>query len=76
MAKATYRYLSRSALALSLLEDSADTYVLTAERHAQCPQLAAFLSRHIRIKPSIYVYTSFVSDLVLAKSIAVGKTPR
>ena len=26
--------------------------------------------------PSTYVYTSFVSDLVLAKSIAVGNTPR
>ena len=26
--------------------------------------------------PSTYVYTSFVSDLVLAKSVAVGKTPR
>ena len=28
------------------------------------------------ITPSTYVYTSFVSDLVLVKSVAVGKTPR
>ena len=36
----------------------------------------AFFSRHTRITPSSYVYTSFVSNLVLAKSVAVGKTPR
>ena len=38
--------------------------------------LEAFLSRHTRITPSTYVYTPFISDLVLAKSIAVGKMPR
>ena len=41
-----------------------------------CPQPAAFFSRRTRITPSTYVYTSFVSDLVLAKSVAVGKMPR
>ena len=41
-----------------------------------CPQAAAFLSRRTRIMPPTYVYTPFVSDLVLAKSVAVGKTPR
>ena len=45
------------------------------ERRA-CPQPAAFFSRRTRITPSTYVYTSFVSDLVLTKSVAVGKTPR
>ena len=72
-----YKYLRRSAQALSLLEDSgpsADTYFDTKRR--ACPQPAAFLSRHTRITPSTYVYRSFVSDLVLAKSVAVGKTPR
>ena len=39
-------------------------------------QSAAFFSRRTRITPSTYVYTSFASDLVLAKSVAVGKTPR
>ena len=58
---------SHSALALSLLKDM--------ERHT-CPQPAAFFSRRTRITPSTYVYTSFVSDLVLAKSVAVGKMPR
>ena len=61
----------------SELEDSgpsADTYFDT-ERRA-CPQPAAFFSRRTRITPSTYVYTSFVSDLVLAKSVTVGKTPR
>ena len=70
-------YLSRSALALRLLDDSgpsADTY-FDMERRA-CPQPTSFFSRRTRITPSTYVYTSFVSDLVLAKSVAVGKTPR
>ena len=55
------------------LGPSADTYFDT-ERRA-CPQPAAFFSRRTRITPSTYVYTSFASDLVLAKSVAVGKTP-
>ena len=38
--------------------------------------LLAFLSRRTCIAPSTYVYTSFVNDLVLAKSVAIGKTPR
>ena len=38
--------------------------------------LETFLSRHTCITPSTYVYTPFASDLVLAKSVAVGKTPR
>ena len=41
-----------------------------------CPQPAAFLSQRTRITPSAYVYTSFASNLVLAKTIAVGKTQR
>ena len=52
--------------------ESADTY-FDMERPA-CPQPAAFLSRRARLTPSTYVYASFVSDLVLAKSVAVGKT--
>ena len=53
---------------------SADTCFGT-ERRA-CPQPAAFLSQCTCITPSTYVYTSFVRDLVLAKSVAVGKTVR
>ena len=72
-------YLRRSFLALGLLEGSspsADTYFDT-ERRA-FPQPAAFLSRRTRITPSTHVYTTtpFVSDLVLVKSVAVGKMPR
>ena len=44
------------------------------ERHA-FHQPAAFLSRHAHITPSTYVYTTFFSDLVLAKFVAVGKMP-
>ena len=74
-----YIHVPTSSLAVcfSVLEDggpSAETCFDT-ERHA-CPQPAAFLSRRTRISPSAYVHTSFVSDLVLTKSIAVGKTPR
>ena len=53
---------------------SADTY-FDMERCA-CPQPAAFLSRRRCITPSTYVYTSFVSDLAVAKFVAVGKTSR
>ena len=71
-------YIPTSSLAIcfSVLEDSgpsAET-CLDTERRA-CPQPAAFFSRRTRITPSTYVYTSFASDLVLAKSVAVGKTP-
>ena len=65
------------AICFSVLEDSgpsAET-CLDTERRAY-PQPAAFFSRRTRITPSTYVYTSFVSDLVLKKSVAVGKTPR
>ena len=68
---------SNFAICFSVLEDSgpsAET-CLDTERRA-CPQPAAFFSRRTRITPSTYVYTSFVSDLVLTKSVAVGKTPR
>ena len=64
---------SSLAIYFSVLEDcdpSAET-CLDTERRA-CPQSAAFFSRRTRITP---LYTSFVSDLVLAKSVAVGKTP-
>ena len=72
-------YIPTSSLAIcfSVLEDSgpsAET-CLDTERCA-CPQPAAFFSRRTRITPSTYVHTSFVSDLMLAKSVAVGKTPR
>ena len=33
-------------------------------------------STYTCITPSTYVYTSFVSDLALAKSVAVGKSSR
>ena len=68
---------SNLAICFFVLEDSgpsAETCFDT-ERSA-CPQAAAFLSRRTHITPSTYVYTPFVSDLVLAKSVAVGKTPR
>ena len=72
-------YIPTSSLAICffVLEDgspSAETCFDT-ERSA-CPQAAAFLSQRTRIMPSTYVYTSFVSNLVLEKSVAVGKTPR
>ena len=70
-----YILTSSLAICFSVLEDggpSAET-CLDTERRA-CPQPAAFFSRRTRITPSTYVYTSF--DLVLAKSVAVGKTPR
>ena len=41
-----------------------------------CPPPAAFLSQCTHITPSTYVYTFFVSYLVLTKSVAVGKTSR
>ena len=65
------------AICFSVLEDSGSSAetCLDTERRA-CPQPAAFLCRRTRITPSTYVYTSFVSDLVLAKSVAIGKTPR
>ena len=69
-------YIPTSSLAIcfSVLEDSGPSAETCsdAERRA-CPQPAAFLSRRTRITPSTYVYTSSVSDLVLAKSVAVGK---
>ena len=70
-------YIPTSSLAIcfSVLEDSgpsAET-CLDTERRA-CPQPAAFFSRRTRITPSTYVYTSFVSDLVLTNSVAVAKT--
>ena len=61
----------------SELEDSGpsvDTYFDTERR--DYPQSAAFFSRRTSITPSTYGYTSFGSDLVLAKSVAVGKTPK
>ena len=72
-------YIPTSSLAICffILEDgspSAETCFDTEQ--SACPQAAAFLSRCTCITPSTYVYTSFVSDLVLAKSVAVGKTPR
>ena len=71
-------YIPTSSLAIgfSNLEDSGpSTETCFSERRA-CPQHAAFLSRRTCIAPSTYVYTSFVNDLVLAMSVAVGKTPR
>ena len=56
---------------------SADTCFDTEQ--PACPQPAAFpiqFSQHTHKTPSTYVYTSFVSDLVLAKFKAVGKTSR
>ena len=68
---------SNLAICFFVLEDSSPSAetCFDTERSA-CPQAAAFLSRSTRIMPPIYVYTPFVSDLVLAKSVAVSKTPR
>ena len=52
----------------------AHTYFDTKRR--ACPEPAAFFSQRTRITASVYVYTSFVSDLVLSKSVAVGRTSR
>ena len=60
---------------LDLTRSEALALRLDTER-STCLQAAAFLSRRTRIMPSTYVYTSFISDLVLAKSVAVGKTTR
>ena len=72
-------YIPTSNLAIYffVLEDSSpsEETCFDTERSA-CPQAAAFLGRRTRITPPTYVYTPFVSDLVLAKSVAVGKTPR
>ena len=38
--------------------------------------LALSLCQRTRMTPSTYVYTSFVSNLVLVKSVTVAKTPR
>ena len=72
-----YKPTSSLAICFSVLDvsgPSAETG-LDMERRA-CPQPAAFFSRRTRITPSTYVYTSLVSNLVLVKSVAVGKTPR
>ena len=74
-----YIHVPTSSLAIcfSVLDGSgrsAET-CLDMERHTY-PQSAAFFSQRTRITPSTYVYTSFVSNLVLAKSVAVCKMPR
>ena len=61
-------------LSYTLSGPSADTYFGT--ERCTCLQPAAFLSQCTCMTPSTYVYTSFVSDLALAKSVAVGKTAR
>ena len=68
---------SNLAICFFVLEDSSPSAetCFDTERSA-CPQAAAFLSRRTHITPSTYVYTSFVSDSVLSKSVAVGKTPK
>ena len=77
-AKASCMYVL--ALALSLLDVSvlsADT-CFDMEQHT-CPQPFAFpilFNQCTRIMPSTNVHTSFVTDLVLAKSVAVCKTSR
>ena len=59
-----------------VLEDSSPSAEICFDtERSGCPQAAAFLSRRTRITPPTYGYTPFVSDLVFAKSIAVGKTP-
>ena len=72
-----YKPTSSLAICFSVLDGSGPSAEtgLDMERRA-CPQPAAFFSRRTRITPSTYVYTSLVSDLVLVKSVAVGKTPR
>ena len=72
-------YIPTSSLAIcfSVLEDSglsADLY-FDMEWHF-CPKPAAFLSWHTCIMLSTYVYTSFASGLVLAKSVVFGKMSR
>ena len=60
------------AICFFVFEDSglsAETCSDTEQR--ACPQAASFLSQCMHITPSTYVYTSFVSDLVL---VAIGKT--
>ena len=68
---------SNLAICFFVLEDSSPSAetCFDTERSA-CPQAAAFLSRRTRITPPTYVYTPFVSELILVKSVAVGKTTR
>ena len=58
------------------LNDVGNLYLPTSSLSICFSVLEAFLSRHTHITPSTYVYTPFASDLLLAKSVAVGKTPR
>ena len=54
---------------------SADTCFNT--KRCTCPQATAFLTpTHTCIMPSTYAYLSFVSNMILVKPVAVGKTSR
>ena len=71
-----YLHIPTSSLAICFSEmivTQVQTLVSITERQT-CPQPAAFLSRPTHIIPSTYVYTSFVSDLILEKTVVVGKT--
>ena len=64
------------AICFFVLDGSGPSAETCLDMDDACPQPAAFFSRCTRITPSTYVYTSFISDLVLAKSTVVDKTPR
>ena len=71
-----YTPTSRLAICFSVLDDSdlsADTCFKHGAMHLPS---AAFFSQCTLITPSTYVWTSFVSDLVLVKSIVICKTSR
>ena len=58
-----------------MIEASVKTLQYFDMEQCTCSQPPAFLSQRTCITPSTYIYTLFVSHLVLAKSI-VGKTSR
>ena len=72
-----YIAISSLAVCFSVLAESGQSAETSFDMEQRaCPQPAAFLSQHTCITPSTYIYTSFISDWVLAISVAVGKMPR
>ena len=66
-----------SSTDLILVTESTICWYLFDTRQRACPQPAAFLTDQCTcIMPSTYIYTSFVSNSVLAKSVAVSKMPK
>ena len=68
---------SKLAICLSLRTVARVQWLALTLTRSEALALRLLLSSvDVHITPSTYVYTSFVSDLVLEKSVAVDKTPR